>query len=188
MAKPLIPILFLFIILITPALIAGATSNDWPEFRGPTGQGIASDTDPPLHWSQTNNIVWKKAIAGGGWSSPVIYKGCVYLTTALVGDDGKPTSLRVICLKADSGDIVWDREVFVPKDPVPKHGKNSFASPTPVIKDDRIFVHFGHMGTACLDLNGKIIWRQNTLTYDPKHGNGSSPVLFEDKLILIVTD
>ena len=164
--------------------MAGSTSGDWPQFRGPTGQGIAEGAYPALHWSQTKNVVWKKAIDGGGWSSPVVYQGSVYLTTAMAEKKDRPTSLRVLRLDAAKGDIIWNREVFAPKGKYPKHDKNSHASPAPVTEDGRIYVHFGHMGTACLDKDGTVLWRQSDLKYDPYHGNGCSPILVDDKLIL----
>jgi outer membrane protein assembly factor BamB len=168
---------------MTPVLTAGASTGDWPQFRGPTGQGIAVNADPALHWSKTDNVVWRKEIPGRGWSSPIVYQRSVYLTTAIVDAKGHPTSLRVLRLDAKTGDILWSREVFALKGPHPKHDKNSHASPTPIIEDGRLYVHFGHMGTACLNVQGNIIWRQGDLTYIPYHGNGGSPILVEDKLI-----
>ena len=176
-------IILLFVVLIAPVITAADISQDWPEFRGATGQGIAENADPPLNWSQTENIAWKTNIPGGGWSSPVVYKGSVYLTTALVDKARKPSSLRVVGIDAKSGDILWNREVFTPTDKYRKHDKNSHASPTVIARDGRIYAHFGHMGTACLDVDGTILWRQSELVYDPYHGNGGSPTLFEDKLI-----
>ena len=178
-----VQVLFLFIVLMAPAIMAGPASGDWPEFRGPTGQGVAFDADPALHWSQTKNVVWKSAIPGEGWSSPVVYQGCVYLTTAIVDNSGNPTSLRALRVDATKGQILWNHEVFAPKGAHPKNKKNSHASPTPIIEDGRVYVHFGHMGTACLDVDGKVLWRQSELTYPPEHGNASSPILVDDKLI-----
>jgi outer membrane protein assembly factor BamB len=176
-------ILFLLIVLMASAVTGGSTTGDWPEFRGPTGQGIALNADPALHWSQTQNVVWRKEIPGRGWSSPVVYRGSIYLTTAMVEDSSHPTSLRVLSIDAANGNILWNRQVFAPKVKHPKHSKNSYASPTPIIEDGRIYVHFGHMGTACLDTDGEVLWRQSDLKYDPPHGNGCSPILVDDKLI-----
>ncbi|MHC4212679.1 MAG: outer membrane protein assembly factor BamB family protein [Planctomycetota bacterium] len=175
-------ILFLSVALTVPAITTGSPSDDWPQFRGPTGQGIAENCDPALQWSQTKNVTWKKPIPGKGWSSPVLYQGCVYLTTAIVDKEGNPTSLRALSIDVAKGDILWNREVFVPRDILPKHDKNSHASPTPLVEDDRIYVHFGHMATACLDAAGKIIWCK-TVKYDPVHGAGCSPIIVDDKLI-----
>jgi len=158
-------------------------SADWPEFRGPTGQGIAENANPPVEWSEEKNIVWKKAIPGGGWSSPVVYQGAVYLSTALEDKDENPDSLRVLRLDAKTGEIVWDREAIAWKGETALHAKNSHASPTPIIEDGKIYAHFGHMGTACLDLEGNVLWHQTDIKYKPKHGNGASPIIVDENLI-----
>jgi outer membrane protein assembly factor BamB len=141
-------------------------SADWPEFRGPTGQGHASETRLPLHWSKTNNVAWKQAVPGLGWSSPVVVEGKVFLTTALAEGKENP-SLRTLCLDARTGKILWNTEVFSPSETKSGsiHNKNSYASPTPLIHGGRIYVHYGHHGTACVDLKGKVLWRNNTLKY-----------------------
>jgi outer membrane protein assembly factor BamB len=167
-------------------LVLQARAEDWPEFRGPTGQGLYSGKPLPLKWGPETNVVWKVAIPGRGWSSPVIVGNRVYLTTAVVTDEVKDhVSLRAICLDTESGKIIWDREVFKQDGETASmiNEKNSHASPTPIVRDKRLYLHFGHQGTACLDLDGKIIWTNRELTYDPKHGNGGSPVLFDRKLI-----
>ena len=93
-------------------------------------------------------------------------------------------SLRALCLDAAKGDILWNKEVFVQGAKAPPiHAKNSHASPTPLVRDNRLYVHFGHQGTACLDLDGKLIWQNTDLKYAPVHGNGGSPVLVDDALI-----
>lgn len=153
---------------------------EWPEFRGPDGQGHATQRGLPLTWSETENIVWKAPVAGLGWSSPVIQGEQIWLTTAT--DDGH--SLRAVCLVRDSGQIVHDIEVFHPEDPGKMHKKNSWASPTPILDGDRVYVHFGTNGTACLTTAGKIVWKNNDLAYSMVHGCGGSPVLVDDLLVL----
>jgi outer membrane protein assembly factor BamB len=159
-------------------------ADDWPQFRGPTGQGISTATHVPLEWSSTKNIKWRTEIPGRGWSSPVLCKGRVYLTTA-VSRESEPVSLRALAVNAANGEIVWDVEVFSWSTSTKGalHSKNSLASPTPILKDDRLYVHFGHMGTAALSLDGKILWSQSELGYEPVHGNGGSPVLVGNWLI-----
>jgi outer membrane protein assembly factor BamB len=163
----------------------GKAAALWPEFRGPGAQGISTATNVPVSWSATSNIAWKVAIPGKGWSSPVLADGKIYLTTACetAGDSG--ISLRVICLSANDGRAIWNVEAIHPGPSVLKlgHMKNSLASPTPIIRDNRLFAHFGHMGTACLDLSGKVLWRQQELQYSPMHGNGGSPVLIDSELV-----
>jgi outer membrane protein assembly factor BamB len=176
-------ILFLFCSTGWAAAASGAT--EWPQFRGSTGQGISSATNVPLHWSATSNVVWKTAIPGRGWCSPVLSDGRVYLTTAVGGADALLVSLRALCVNAADGTILWNVEAVQPDPGSAKtiHQKNSPASPTPIIDRGRLYVHFGHMGTAALDLAGKILWRQTALKYSPLHGNGGSPALMGDTLV-----
>lgn len=164
---------------------AATRAGDWPEFRGPTGQGTTTAKKVPLEWSATNNVAWKQAVPGQGWSSPVLHRGRLYLTTAVLpgAETGGKLSLRALCLEAKSGKIVWNQEVFA-KDAVPGiHSKNTHASATPVIEGGRLYLHFGHHGSACLELNGKTVWTQTSLTYQPIHGNGGSPVIAGNALI-----
>lgn len=158
-------------------------ATDWPEFRGPTAQGHSSARNVPVHWSATTNLVWKTAVPGEGWSSPVLADGSIYLTTAVAA--GTNISLRALCVNAGDGRIRWETGVFQP-DAVAsetRHKKNSLASPTAIVGDGRVYVHFGHMGTAALDLAGNILWRQTELAYPPMHGNGGSPALVGDLLV-----
>jgi outer membrane protein assembly factor BamB len=125
------------------------------------------------------------AVPGTGWSSPVISRGRVFLTTDAPGAGGGH-SLRTLCFDALTGQLLWNTEVFGDADVREQmiHSKNSEASPTPIVEGSRIYVHFGHHGTACLDLTGAVVWRNNRLGYyETVHGNGGSPVIVEDRLI-----
>jgi outer membrane protein assembly factor BamB len=175
-------------LLVLAAQPYAASLPEWPEFRGPTGQGIAEEATPPLTWSAEKNVAWKQAIPGIGWSSPVVCDGAIYLTTALLDAEENPTSLRALCIDGETGKIVWDVEVFPWSGSAQKQPKNSFASPTPIVSDGKVYVHFGPMGTACLDTEGAVIWRQTELAYDTPHGNGGSPALFDGKLIYSCDD
>ncbi len=169
----------LLILALTPA-----TRADWEQFRGPTGQGIASADRLPTAWDQKKNVAWRKELPGKGWSSPVIVGGKVYLTTAV--PQGKNYSLRALRLDAATGAIDWDQEVFREDSAAaPKiHSKNSHASPTAVVENGRVYVHFGHMGTACLDAkDGMKVWANQSLRYNPVHGNGGSPIVAGDNLV-----
>jgi outer membrane protein assembly factor BamB len=178
--------------MITPWIVftavsvfgAGAVGADaWPELRGPTGQGHSTATDLPREWGPDQNVAWRQTIPGRGWSSPVVADGRVYLTTAVPGDGGRQ-SLRALALDAATGKVLWDREVFAQGESAPPiHAKNSHASPTPLIYDGRLYVHFGHQGTACLDRDGQVLWRNRDHRYAPVHGNGGSPILVDDLLI-----
>jgi outer membrane protein assembly factor BamB len=172
-----------FLLVVFPG--KGMTADSWPEFRGPGAQGISTATNVPVRWSATNNVAWKVAIPGNGWSSPVLADGNIYLTTACQTEGSPEVSLRVLCLAAADGRTLWDVEAIHPDASTlkPGHTKNSLASPTPIIHGDRLFAHFGHMGTACLDLDGNVLWRQQQVNYLPMHGNGGSPVLVDSTLV-----
>lgn len=156
-------------------------SSEWKQFRGPNGQGHAVAVGLPTEFNDTTNVTWKTAIPGKGWSSPVVLGNQVWMTTAL--EEGK--SLRAICVDFKSGRILHDVEVFAPAKPVGINDKNSHASPSPVIEPGRVYVHYGAMGTACLSTEtAEILWWNNELVVDHKEGPGSSPILFEDRLIV----
>jgi outer membrane protein assembly factor BamB len=159
---------------------AAAHAEDWPQFRGPDGQGHSNARNVPVHWSSTSNVAWKAPVPGLGWSSPVLSAGRIYLTTAVAA--GGNLSLRALCMEAESGRMTWNVEVFSGS-AGSVHNKNSHASPTPLPDGGRVYVHFGPQGTACLDLSGKILWRNNELKYPPVHGSGGSPILVDNTLI-----
>jgi outer membrane protein assembly factor BamB len=157
-----------------------AMAADWPQFRGPDGQGHASSNDVPLTWSETENITWKVLLPGLGWSSPSIQGQQIWLTTAT--DEGH--SLRALALDRNSGKTLHDVEVFPLENPGSVHTLNSHASPTPVIDGDRVYVHFGAHGAACLATDGRVIWKTQELQYKHGHGPGGSPIVWKDLLIL----
>jgi len=167
------------------ALCSSATSwAEWPQFRGPAGDGHAPNGPLPSQWSETENVCWKTPIPGLGWSSPVIVGNQVFLTTAVPqGGDDEPHDLQLVCVDLTNGRIQFASTLFEQQGPVQMHKKNSHASPTPLVRDGRVYVHFGPHGTACTTLDGKPIWKQ-TLPYKPVHGNGGSPVLAGDTLVI----
>jgi len=175
----------LLVLTVAPLMRA----EDWPGFRGPTGQGISTATGLPVEWSRTKNIKWKRELPGRAWSSPIVIGNVIYLTDAVGAKDSTNPqdtyTLHVLALNAADGTELWNTEVFAPGQPYHQgiHGKNSNASPTPLFEDGRIYAHFGHLGTACLDEKGKILWKNNDVAYRPVHGNGSCPVLVNDLLI-----
>ena len=164
---------------------AAAHASDWPQFRGPTGQGHAPDAPVPLEWSETENVTWKTPVPGLGWSSPVVAGGRLWLTTSLIGPDG--SSLRLLAFDAESGRSTLDVEVFDSREVYPLNPKNSLASPTPVLDPDgeRVYVHFGATGTAAVSTTGEILWRTR-FPYVSQHGNGGSPILHDGKLIVSI--
>jgi len=174
-----VSVLTFHLLWIATFVWAAGLAEDWPQFRGPGGQGHSTQKGLPVSWSETKNIVWKTPIPGLGWSSPVIQGDNIWLTTAL--DDGR--SLRALCLDRSTGKIIRDIEVFHKQDPLRIHSKNSHASPTPILEGDRVYVHFGTNGTACLTSDGRILWKTE-LPYQHGHGAGGSPILLGDSLFI----
>lgn len=168
------------ILLLIALQGVGSEAAEWPQFRGPDGQGHASASDLPLEWNDAMNVVWKARVPGSGWSSPVIDGQQIWMTTAT--DEGR--SLRAVCVEVESGTVRHDVELFRVDHPAAIHKKNSHASPTPVLENDRVYVHFGDNGTACLDRQGNILWRTNELKYQHGHGPAGSPVVYGDLLIV----
>ena len=169
--------LFTFI-LTTSLTLAG---DNWPQFRGPTGDGHSDAVGLPVTWSETENIVWKTPIHGRGWSSPVVWGKQIWITTAT--EDGH--QMFAVCADLASGRIVHDIKIHDVANPQDIHTFNSYASPTPVIEEGRVWIHFGSYGTACLDTaSGKTIWVRRDLECDHFRGPGSSPVILDDLLFL----
>lgn len=155
--------------------------ENWPQFRGPTRQGLSDATGLPTTWSDSEHVTWKTAIHGKAWSSPVIFGRQVWLTTAT--EDG--TDLFAVAIDRDSGKIIHDLKVFHNDAPQYADKFNSYGSPTPVIEEGRLYVTFGSPGTACLDTkSGKILWERRDLQCNHWRGAGSSPTLWKNLLIL----
>lgn len=169
-------------LLLWPAAAIGA---DWPQFLGPNYRSEAHpEIDLPREWSESTNVAWRTDIPGLGWSTPVIVGDAIYLTTAVERPDSG-FDLQLVNIDAGGGKIRWRKTVFAePADAPDIHKKNSHASPTPVVEGDRIYTHFGHQGTACLDRHtGEMIWSNREHTFNPVHGNGGSPLLVDGLLV-----
>ena len=168
------------IVVVLSACYAPA-QGEWPDWRGPTADGRSDATGLPLAWSETESIVWKTPIHDLGHSTPVVWGDQVWLTTAT--RDGR--NLYAVCVDLDTGAVVHDIEVFQPAEPQKIHAANSYATPSAVVEEGRVYVHFGSHGTACLDSGtGEVLWRRTDLNCDHMQGPASSPVLFEDLLIV----
>ena len=171
----------LFILLALGFACAGRAADNWPQFRGPAGDGRSPSKDLPLTWSETENIRWKTPIHGKGWASPVVWEDSIWLTTAT--EDG--TQLSALCLDRQSGRILQDLPLFTVEKPQFAHQFNSYSSPTPVIEAGRVYVTFGSPGTACLDSKtGKVLWQRRDLECNHYRGAGSSPILYSNLLLM----
>ena len=162
------------------ASIAFAADN-WPQFRGPTGDGQSAAKGLPLKWSETENVKWKIPIHDKGWSSPVIWGDEIWLTTAT----SNGTALFVLTLDKNTGKVIRDVKLFDAQQPELWMKYNSYASPTPVIEEGRVYVSFGEAGTACLDTKtGAKLWERRDLKCNHYRGAGSSPILHGSLLVL----
>lgn len=163
------------------AVSLAADDGNWPEFRGPHGDGTSTATGLPLTWSETNHVAWKTAIHGKAWSSPVVWDAQVWLTTA--SEDGH--ALFAVCVARDTGKILRDQKLFDVEKPQFAHQFNSYGSPTPAIEAGRVYLTFGSPGTACLDTaTGRVLWERRDFVCNHYRGAGSSPILWGDLLFL----
>ena len=156
-----------------------AFAENWTQFRGPAGQGLSAENNLPWQWSGTDQVAWKTSIPGEAWSSPVVWRDRVFVTTAT--ESG--ASCRVLALDRTSGAILWDKEVFKQ---VPRHKqqRNTFATPTPATDGDRIYACFGDGSFAALDFAGDVVWTNRAYKFYGEHGLGSSPILYRGLLIM----
>ena len=174
------------LILITVASCVVIEANEqWSQFRGHYGNGIIKSTSAPINWSENTNIDWKTPIHDRGWSSPVIWNDQIWMTTAT--KDGN--KMYAICVNKLSGKIEHDIHVFDVKSPQAITNENTYASPTPVVEEGRVYVHFGTYGTACISTkDGQILWKRRDLNCDHEIGAGpaSSPFIYNNFLIFNV--
>ena len=159
------------------SLVAGA--ENWPQFRGPTTQGISTETGVPLSWSATSNVVWKTPLPGESWSSPIVWEDRVFVTTAT--EAGK--SLHLICVERKTGRIAWDKEVLQ-QNPIRRDEGNTFATSTPVTDGERVYVVSFNGAFASLDFDGTIRWTNRDTTFYVKHGLASSPIVHGGLIIM----
>ena len=163
------------LVLVTTTLPA----ENWPQFRGPTGQGISSETSPPLKWSSTENVAWKTPIPGQAWSSPIVWGDRVFLTTAT--DNG--VSCRLLCLDRATGGILWNKEALQQTTAGRKEGRNTYATPTPATDGKLIYTVFFDGSFAALNFDGEVVWTNRSYPFYSQHGLGTSPILWKDWLI-----
>ncbi|MHC4119948.1 MAG: outer membrane protein assembly factor BamB family protein [Planctomycetota bacterium] len=169
------------VLLLSFETTAASADGNWPDWRGPTGQGVSEATSLPLNWSETENIVWKTPIHDLGYSTPVVWGNQVWLTTAT----RKGESLYAVCVDLNTGRVVHDVEVFKPAKPQRIHRLNSYATPSAVVEEGFVYVHYGTHGTACLNTRtGKVLWARDDLNCEHMQGPVSSPILYEDLLIV----
>lgn len=196
----------LLVVLLLPicTFAADKPSQQWAQWRGPLGTGVAPDAKPPLEWSEKKNVRWKIKIPGRGHSSPVVWNNHVFLTTAIpIGEKFKPRysgapgahdnlpitrkqQFVVLAVNRENGKILWQRAVYEAIPHEGGHYTGSLASASPVTDGKHVFAFFGSFGLYCLDFEGKLIWKKQLGKLNTKHGHGegSSPALHGDTLIV----
>jgi len=186
--------------------VSGFTqAENWPEWRGESGQGLSAARGLPETWSETSGVAWKTELPGRGHSTPVIWGEQIWMTTAVekaasaaeaerrlksnTGDQPvtvlESVSLRALCVDKTTGKLLHDVELLNVKEPQWVHQLNSYASPSPIIEEGRLYAHFGSFGTACLDTTTQqVLWQNQEVQIMHENGPGSTPVLWEDLLII----
>lgn len=193
------------LLAMTVTLNTVSAGDLWPEWRGPGGQGVSDAKNLPVSWSETENIQWKVKVPGKGWSTPVIEGGRVWVTLGIDKTANKEdyarrrkasknklpliisesVNLRTACFDLATGEQLHDIELLTEQNPQEIHVDNTYASPSPAFQDGKLFCHFGPYGSACVDTaSGKKLWENRNLRVDHQNGAGSSPILWEDLLIV----
>ena len=171
----------ILLFVIAADSLHGEEVSSWPQFRGPDGQGRLTDVSLPRKWSEEEGIRWRTALQGLGHSTPVHDGQTIWLTTATA--DG--SNLGVQSLDAETGELLEQIVLFTPSQRDPVHSTNSYASPSPVLHDGRLYVHYGTYGTACLDTrSSEVLWKNDSFRIEHQGGPGSSPVLHNGRLFL----
>jgi outer membrane protein assembly factor BamB len=171
--------------ILTTFIALHSYGNDkpayWNQFRGPNGDGDAKSANLPLKFSEKQNLTWKTPVPGKAWSSPVVMDEKIWLTNA------EPDGFKMWALQIDwnTGYLLKKILVFENEEPQYCHPMNSYGTPTPVIYDGRVFVHFGTHGTAALDAqSGQVLWKRRDFKCDHFRGAAASPIAFNDSLIV----
>ena len=151
----------------------------WPNWRGPSGQGLVEGDGYPDTWSDTENVLWKSAVPGVGHSSPIVWKDRIFLTTSY--EDG--AKMSVLSFDRPSGELMWETPIpFTRREHI--HQKNSHASATPVTDGELVFASFGQQGLVAVDFDGTLVWHNRVEDLDNYHGSAGSPVLYENTVII----
>jgi hypothetical protein len=159
-----------------------AQAENWPGWRGPRGDGSSAEADVPTRWSATNNVAWVADIPGFGHGSPIVWDDRIFLLTAVTQQQER----CLVCLDRTAGRLLWQRTVVT--SPLErKHMLNSFASSTPVTDGQQVYCTFldqSNMVVAAYDFAGQQQWLVRPGVFTSKHGFCSSPVLYQDKVIV----
>lgn len=182
--------------------------TDWTQFHGGALGGVRTDVKLPAEWSTTKNVAWSTEIPGQAWSSPVTWKGKIFLTTAvregelakkdqpikglyMGGERTKAPEVsytwKVLCVDEETGKILWDKAVHKGTPDKGKHIKNSYASETPVVDADRLYVCFGNIGLFAFDHQGNLLWKYaiESMPTTFSWGPAASPTVYDNKVYFV---
>ncbi len=171
---------------LSPAVRAA----DWPQFRGPNSLGVSQARDLPVTWSETENVAWKTALPGYGSSSPIALDGTLYVTCysgyGIEGREGalEDLTLHVVSVDGKTGKILWDKKINPALPESKKVRDHGYAAATPATDGKHLYVFFGKTGVFKFDLDGRQIWHTSVGTKTHEWGSGTSPVLYEDLVIV----
>lgn len=181
-----------FVLVIVLGPLAVTTANDWPGFRGPTGQGNSTSKGLPTEWSGTENLAWKAELPGPGTSSPVVFGKKVFLTCYsgfnVPGEEGemKDLMLHLVCLDRATGKKLWTTDVKpkLPELEQFRRDQHGYASGTPAVDAERVYVFWGKTGAMAFDHAGKQLWERDLGDRIHEWGSCGSPVLFQNLVIV----
>ncbi len=184
MSFRLLIVLAMSLALISPPSARAVLAENWPGWRGPSRNGVTTETGVPTTWSATENVRWKTPLPGIGTSNPVVWDDKVFITASEGRDHGE---LHVICLDRDSGRERWHQRLWGTA-PTLFYGRSGMASPSPVTDGKRLFAFFGTGDVFCFDLDGALLWQRALADeygpFENRFAASSSPVLHEDMVIL----
>lgn len=199
-------------LLITISVLGSATlarGDNWPQWRGPGGQGVSNETALPAEWSPDKNILWKAELPGTGMSSPIVWGDRIYLTSVIEGEvvpghravkhrvekeedwihpdsvaGDKKHTFKVMALEAATGKMLWQRTAYEGTVYDARHRRSSFAGPTPVTDGSMVYAYFGPEGLYAYDAKGNLVWKAVTPFATLGLGTGTSPVLYQNLVII----
>ncbi|MSU58940.1 MAG: serine/threonine protein kinase [Pedosphaera sp.] len=192
-------------LILGAAVFSGVAQSNWPQFRGELSLGVSTNPNLPTTWSTNQNVAWKTAVPGFGWSSPIVWDDKIFLTSVVRDGEVEPPKKglyfggerrtpstntqhwMVYAFDWQTGKKIWAKEVHAGNPGTSVHLKNTYASETPVTDGERVYAYFGNLGLFCLDLNGKELWSQKFGQFKTRAGWGTaaSPVLRHDRIFIV---
>ncbi len=184
--------LCLTLMLVVATFACPALADNWAHWRGPTGNSVAVDAQPPIHWSDTKNVKWKVPIPGRGSGSPVLWDERIFVVTAVAADDNPTAPLpklafKLLCFDRNNGRLLWDRTAVVATPHQQTHATHFFASASPCTDGEHVYAHFGSRGLYCYTMDGVLKWSRTDfgkMETRMSYGEASSPTLEGDKILV----